>query len=123
MTNFPRAARAADSARAREIIKALRDVPPPPPSWEHEREVLAEAGGPRPLAGAVVTHEPENRRFIVHGTICDIVVTPPFIGGYEHVPSVCDAGHAAVRAVCRVTGEGFNDVLFNGRHRWSGPDG
>jgi hypothetical protein len=42
MMNLPKAARAAaDSARAREIARQLRDVAPALPNWEAERAALA----------------------------------------------------------------------------------
>ena len=122
MRALPQAAAAA-SAHARAVVKALRDILPPPPNFELERQVLAQAGGPRPLAGRHVTHEPEQRRFVVRGTICGVDVTQPFVGGYDYVPSLTDAGEAAINAARAITGEGFTDVVLNGSRRWSGPNG
>jgi len=122
MTHLPQAAAHA-RAKTASIIKALRDILPPPPNWELERQVLAQAGGPKPLAGWHTTHEPEERRFIVRGTVCGVDVTQPFVGGYSYVPSLTDAGEAAVRAAGRITGEGFTDIVLNGSRRWTGPYG
>lgn len=122
MNALPQATAAAQ-AHAAAIVRALRDALPPPPNYELEREVLAQAGRPRPLAGWVTTHEPEQRRYVTHGTVCDIPVTAPFVGGYDHVPSLTQAADDAIHRVCAITGEGYTDVVLHGRRRWIGPMG
>jgi hypothetical protein len=119
MMNLPKAL----AARQRELVRALRDVVAPDHNWELEREALAQAGGPRPLAGTHTHHEPELRRYTVRGTVCDAPVTAPFVCDYDTGLNLSDTSENALRAAIAVTAEDFTDVMINGRRRWTGPMG
>lgn len=121
MMNLPLAGAA--QARTAALVRALRDVEPKLPDFDIERIALAAAGGAKPLAGWHTTHEPEERRYSVLGTICDVPVTQTFVAGYDDGPSLSEVGVAAVNAARRITDESLTDVLLNGRRRWSGPMG
>ena len=121
MMNLPLAGAA--QARTAALVRALRDVEPKLPDFDIERIALAAAGGAKPLAGWSTHHEPEERRYSVQGTICDVPVTQTFVAGYDDGPSLSEVGVAAVNAARRITDESLTDVLLNGRRRWSGPMG
>lgn len=122
--NLPRAVAAAQASHTRNLIEILRGSPVLP-DWSAEREARDQPHDPRKptRAGWDTHHEPEQRRFTVYGTVDSVPMTQGFIGGYEHIPSLSDAGEAAIHIVRRLTGEDFSDILQYGRRRWFGPMG